>query len=234
MSVAPRAHDWAAYCNGVNDKRIFADEAGDHVARLREVVPLRATDVVLDFGCGFGYVLVLLARHVGRVAYWDAAANVLRRAGDRVAHLPHVEMVDLAEGRPAPDRIYDLVLVNSVVQYMQRAELAGWLARWRSMLRDDGRLVVSDVPTPDLSTWEELTDMLAFAERRGFLWAAVRDGFREAGRYARTRRRLSLLCLTPDELAALAMEAGLSPELLPANLTHRSGRFSMLLRPLPT
>ncbi len=230
--MAPSTHGWSAYCNGVDDKKIFAEEARDHVARLRAAVPLSGTDRVLDFGCGFGYVGELLASLVEEVGLWDTAPRMLRLAAERSAHLPNVTVVDLADGRPLPRGHYDLVLVTSVIQYMLPEELAGWPERWGAMLRPGGRIVVSDVPPPDVSGLAELVNMLVFASRRGILGHAVRDGVREFGRYVRVRRVNDLLRRTPADLAALAAGAGLSAERLPVNLTHRAGRFSMVLRPV--
>lgn len=230
MTVERPAPGWSAYWNGIDDKKIFAEEARDHVARLRAAVPLRTTDVVLDFGCGFGHVVELLGPLVREVAFWDAAENVRRIAAGRTEHVPHAVEVDLSDARTLPIARYDLVIATSVIQYMRRDELALWLASWRSMLRPEGRIVLSDVPTPDLSGLSELTDMLAFAARHGFLLEALRDGVREARRYSRTRHLADLLRLTPDDLVALAAEAGLVGERLSANLTHRAGRFTVVLR----
>lgn len=228
-SLRPVPHGWPIYCNRVNDKKIFAEEARDHVARLRTALPLRTTDCVLDFGCGFGYTVELLASEVGDVAFWDVAANVLQLAIERTAHLGNVEVVDLGPGRKLPLRRYDVVVVTSVIQYMRLAELECWLTRWRSMLRPGGRIVVSDVPSPEQSAIAELGEMLTFARRHGILRHALYDGVREAGRYACTRRTADLLRLTPDDLAALAADAGLAAKRLSANLTHRADRFSMIL-----
>ena len=230
MAVPPPPDGWLDYWTRVGDKRIFAEEARDHVSRLQAVRPLRRTDAVLDFGCGFGHTVELLAPLVGEVAFWDGAPGVLRSAAARSAHLSNVKVVDLGDGDPLGR--YDVVLVTSVVQYMRRDELASWLARWRTMLRGGGRIVVSDVPRPDHSAWGEVGEMLRFARRHGFLRQAVREGLAEAGRYTRMRRRIDLLRLTPPTLAALAAGVGMSAEQLPANLTHRTGRYAVVLRNL--
>ena len=223
--AAPR---WDGYWEGVEHRHIFAVEARDHVRRLRRAVPLTAGSRVLDFGCGFGHVAQLLAPLVSEVGVWDAAERMRRATADRTAGLPSVVPVDLSDpgARPGP---FDLVLANSVVQYMDRGDLADWLVRWRGMLAPQGRIVLSDIPVPDASAATELVGMLRFAARNGFLLRAVRDGAAEALRYARSRGDAQLLTPTPDDVAALARPAGLAVRVLPDNLTHRAHRLTVEL-----
>lgn len=228
--VATSASSWSEYWNGMAQRHIFLVEARDHVRRLRSAVAVRGSDRVLDFGCGFGYVAELLAPDVAQVACWDAAAGMRRATAERTAQLPNVEQLSLAEGAPAAAAgSFDLVLVTSVIQYITPAELAGWLASWRALLRPGGRVVVSDVPVPGTSALTELIGMLRFAARNGFLLRALRDGIDEARRYAGSVRSTDLQRWQPAELARAAGDAGLVAERLPNNLTHRTARFSMTL-----
>src|SRR5687768_3773292 len=128
----------------MDHRHIFTVEARDYVARLRREVPVRRTDRVLDFGCGFGHVVELLAPSVAAVGFWDAAEVMRRATAERTTTLPTVAPVDL--GGPVPDDAVgtvDLLVANSVVQYMTADELAGWLPRWRTLLAPGGRIVLS-------------------------------------------------------------------------------------------
>ncbi|MCY7342801.1 MAG: class I SAM-dependent methyltransferase [Pseudonocardia sp.] len=232
MTVEPAAATWSAYWEGMGHRHIFVVEARDHVARLRREVAPRPTDRVLDFGCGFGHVVELLAPSVAGVGFWDAAAGMRRATAERTASLGTVGPVDL--GGPVPESAlgsFDLVLANSVVQYMTADELAGWMPRWRSLLVPEGRIVLSDIPVPGASAAVEILGMLRFAARHGFLLRAVRDGVREARRYSRSRGSADLRRWRPEDLVRSAAAHGLHAQVLPANLTHRSGRFSVVLTP---
>lgn len=232
MTVGPAATTWSEFWESAGHLHIHEVEARDYVTRLRAVAPLRKSDHVLDFGCGFGHVVELLAPCVAGVGYWDAASRMRRATQERVAPLGTVEPVDL--GGPGPDAAicaFDLVLANSVVQYMAAAELAGWLHRWRSLLAPGGVIVLSDIPVPGASAAGELVGMLRFAARHGFLLTAVEDGLQEARGYFSSRVRADLLRWTPEDFVAMAAGCGLTARVLPANLTHRTGRFSALLEP---
>jgi SAM-dependent methyltransferase len=221
---------WAEYWDGLAPRRLFAEQARDHVRRLRSVVPLCSSDRVLDFGCGFGHVVELLAPEVSRIDYWDAAERMRRATAQRTAHLATAAPVDLGPGVHAPVGGYDLILVNSVIQYMSASELAGWLVRWNGMLRATGQVVLSDVPAPGTAALPELLGVLRFAATHRILLRTVLDGVAEADRYLHSRRRGDLQRWQPAELARRVAGAGLVAEVLPANLTHFRSRFSMVLR----
>lgn len=222
--------DWADYWDGAVDRRLFAVEAADYVRRLRQAVPVRPTDRVLDFGCGFGHVAVLLAARVAAISLWDPARGIRTAARARTAALANVDVVDLVDGVPSSARgTFDLILVNSAVQYMVPTELAAWMACWPTLLRPGGRIVLSDVPRPGTSLATEVLGMLRFAVRHGVLARVLWDGLEEIRRYAGSRRRVDLQRWEPAALADLAGRAGLATEHLARNLTHAPGRFSVLL-----
>lgn len=233
MTDVPLVGAWPAFWEEAAHLHIHRVEAGDYLERLRRGVSLQATDRVFDFGCGFGHVAGLLAAEALSIGYWDAAEQMRVATAARTAELgDRAASFDLSG--PVPDGAlgaFDLVLANSVVQYMSPDELARWLPRWRSMLAPGGRIVLSDLPVPGASALAELVGMLRFAARRGFLLRAVRDAASEARRYSSSRSRSELQRWTPEEFVRLAAGHGLTARILPANLTHRAGRFSVLLTP---
>ena len=218
---------WRDYWERIDEKRVFGIEAKDYVECLR---PQIAGDnsVVLDFGCGFGYVAEHLAPQVDELWLWDAAAKVRRAARLRVAHHANVRFADLETG--APEQRFDLILSHSVVQYMSREELRDWLGRWRRMLADDGKIILSDVPPPDISSIRELVAFLSMSLRHGVFLEAFWQGLTEARAYAGTRRQRPLTTPTREEFVAWAREAGLDAQFLDRNLGYRTERYSVLLR----
>jgi cyclopropane fatty-acyl-phospholipid synthase-like methyltransferase len=221
---------WSLYWEELGHQHSFTVEAQDYVERLREALPLRPADRVLEFGCGFGHVVELLAPAVAAVGYWDGARAMRESTASRVARFRTAFPVDLSRPRPLDAfGVFDAVLANGVVQHLDRDELARWLTRWVSLLAPTGWIVVSDVPAPQTSAVREALGQVRFAVRHRFLVRAVYEALGEARRYARSRGENSPTRWTPEEIAEVAGAAGLTATPLPTNLTHRSGRFTVVL-----
>ena len=219
---------WEAFWEGLREQQIHRAEADDYVRRLEAALPLDPRAQVLDFGCGFGYVAMTLAPKVGEVFLWDASANIRRHARVNVANsCPNIRFLDLLDPHAlTPNRRFDLILVNSVVQYMTIEEFSWQLITWRKMLAPGGRIIISDLIPPGVRPLAELAAMLVFSTRHRFLLRALREGLGELSRYSRTRAARPLLRLSHEDVLRLATAAGLTAEFLPENLTHRSRRIT--------
>lgn len=225
------ADDWAAYFE--EDRsfwRIFRAEAADYLQRLEAALPLDRRARVLDFGCGAGLVAAVLAPKVAELFLWDAAASMRRRARENLAGSPNVRFLDLSPRHSLPGELgFDLILVNSVAQYMAEDDLSSWLVQWRDMLAPGGRLVVSDLIPPRTRTLSEVAEIVKFSARHGLLVRALRRAPLEMARYARVRRAHPLYRTTPEEFRGRARAAGWAVEFLKRNLTYRRRRFTAVL-----
>jgi cyclopropane fatty-acyl-phospholipid synthase-like methyltransferase len=207
----------------------FQTEAADYVARLATEVSFHPHMRVLDYGCGPGFAASLVAQHVAVVALWDTAARLRASALEQVSRFGHAEVVDLSTPSSAAVARFDLILVNSVVQYMTENELGQTMRVWRRLLRPEGRVILSDVVPPDSRMLREIRDTLWFSLSRGIFFASLNAMRREFLRYAVARRSTPLLRLTASSVAALARNAGLMCTPLRTNLTFRRNRLSFPL-----
>jgi SAM-dependent methyltransferase len=219
---------WVAYFDGMpSAARRNQAEAADHVRRLRAAIAIHAGLRVLDFGCGPGLVGGLLGPEVQRYLFWDAAPTVQHEATRRLAAVAGAEPADLTT---LPRASIDLILVNSVVQYMRPDELTDWLQRWKRLLAPAGRLVLSDLPAPGEGALRALRDTIVFAARQGVLLHALPEALGALMRYATRRQRSPIFCPDPIELARMATTAGLTAHRLPENLTFRARRYTIVFR----
>ena len=76
----------------------------------------------------------------------------------RIAVIAPEEIDAVADGS------LDLVVVNSLVQYLSLDELRRLLATWRAKLKPEGRLVLADVIPPDVGPF---TDARRCSRSRG-------------------------------------------------------------------
>ena len=181
---------WESYWEGLNDRQqLFREQSDEYIRNLDSTLGLDSRARVLDFGCGFGYVAELLAPRVGELFLWDSSANMRRRARLNVAGHQNIRFLDLSDSKPLSGELqFELILVNSVVQYMTFDEFSAWLLRWRNMLAPGGRIVVSDLIPPDYPAIWDIVDLLRLSARRGFLVRAICQALSEIWRYWGVRR----------------------------------------------
>ena len=233
-SVAQSNSDrsWRSFWESANSCRLNYVEAEHFIEALQHHVGLQPTWHVLDFGCGFGFTAGLIAPLVASVSVWDSAANVRAHARDHLASHDNGGRRELGTESTLPDGVsFDLIVVNSVVQYMSADELSRWLAAWRDGLAPEGRLVLSDLIPRGHDVRRDIPAVLLFSLRHGTLLHALIEGAKEWRRHRQVHRHVSLLTIALEELAAQAQELGLEPEVLPINLSSHPARVSVVLTP---
>jgi SAM-dependent methyltransferase len=145
---------WIDYWNSdhpiyVNDRHKALHAAGLANDFRRHVKSSDAS--VLDFGCGEALYAEDVARFCGRLHLSDAAPAVREKLAERVRGRTNIVVQSAEETAAMPDRSFDLIVVNSVAQYLTTEQLAGFLPGWKRMLRPDGRLVLADIIPPGVS-----------------------------------------------------------------------------------
>jgi SAM-dependent methyltransferase len=222
---------WQSYWEGLSGaQRLFREQAQEYVRSLDSAIVLDRRARVLDFGCGFGFVAEALACKVGELFIWDSSANMSRFSRHLVRGHQNIRFLDLSDAETAPCNLhFDLILVNSVVQYMTFDEFSAWLVRWPTMLAPGGRIVISDLISPAHNSISDLIDILRFSVRRGLSGNRIVWAFRKLGRYRRVRGTCPLGRIGVEELSQRGKAAGLTMTRLPANLTHFTKRFTAIL-----
>lgn len=189
---------------------------------------------VLDHGCGEALSADRVAARCARLLLCDAAPLVRERLSARFAGEPRIAVLAPEAVEALPDASLDLVVANSLAQYLRREELAGLLGLWRAKLKPEGRLVLADIVPPGVGPLADAGALLAFARSGGFLAAALAGLVRTAlSDYRTLRRRLGLSHYTEGEMLALLRERGFAAKRSPRNLGHNGARMTFEGRPLP-
>lgn len=234
-SPPARSDAWDRFWDQVTeDQRLLKEDAEEYLGNLARVVPLTSRSRVLDFGCGWGNVARLLAPAVASLGLWDDAPRMRHLALQATAGMDNVRMLDL--GDPAlvpPPASFDLILANSVAQFMTADEFRAWLGQWRHMIAPAGSIVVSDLVPPDYPASADLLTLLRFSSSRGFLTRALYDAARVMPLYWRTRKARPLLRTSKDELLQWGQEAGLTIRSFPTNLTCFKQRITAVFAAEP-
>jgi SAM-dependent methyltransferase len=218
--------DHAIYVND-RHKALHAERIAADIARH---IP-SPDAVVLDYGSGEALYAEAVAGKCGRLVLSDAAPRVREALARRLAGRPGIEVVDPEGVARMADGSVDLIVVNSLLQYLSRDELAALLDVWRGKLEPDGRLVIADVIPPGVSPLRDAAALLGFAARGGFLGAAVAGLVRTAlSDYGRLRKQLGFSMYEEPEFVGMLAAHGLACEHVHPNFGHNQARMTFSCR----
>lgn len=182
---------------------------------------------VLDYGCGEALHADKIAPYCVELYLCEAAPKLRARLKQRFARVPSIRVISPEELDRLPVANFDLVIANSVVQYLTREEFASLLPQWKKRLRLSGRLVIADVIGPNQSAIKDAAALLSYAAKNGFLVAALFGLVRTAfSPYRSLRARLGLSHYSEAEMIQLLQVAGLNAERMSRNFGHIQSRMA--------
>lgn len=227
---------WQAFWGGshsiyVNDRHVAA-----HYARIAEDLVALLADrpgaVLLDWGCGDALASPRLAAAGLTLELYDAVPAVRERVASRFAGAPGITVLDDAAWANHPPASLDVILVNSVLQYLPRDAPAGLLPRFRALLKPGGMLLLADLIPPDAGMLDDIRALLAGAARHGYLLAALRGLVATFfSPYRKLRRDIGLTTWSEADMVNELKACGFDARRLPRNIGFSPHR--MLIRAVP-
>lgn len=221
---------WRDFWNGEHAIYVSPRHTILHYRRIATdlIAHIPAPDAtVLDHGCGEALDAARVAAACGRLYLCEAAPNVREKLRGRFGRLEKIAVVSPEEVAALPEATLDLVVANSLIQYLSRDELKALLATWHGKLKPGAALVLADVIPPDVSPLTDAAQLLAFGWRGGFFLAAlaglVRTVFSD---YRKLRAQYGLSTYTPEAIGDLLHEAGFVDVRRPANFGHNPHRMT--------
>lgn len=204
--------------------RSIADGICQHISGSQETV--------LDFGCGEAIEARVVARRCRHLYLTDAAPAVRQgltaRSGD-VSNITVLAPEDLAS---LPRGSVDLVVVNSVAQYLSRDQLGETIATLKPLLSPAGRILFADIIPPDVGPLTDARQLIAFGGRHGFAaHALVGLGRTFFSSYRKVRGALGLTQYSEPEFVAFLRRHGFDAQRTHPNLGHNQRRMAFIARP---
>jgi SAM-dependent methyltransferase len=227
--------DWTSFWDQPHSIYVNARHFDVHYRDIaRGIVALlpHADARVIDYGCGEATHADLVAAQTAELVLCEAAPSVRAKLARRFADEARIKVLAPDEVARLPASSFDLIVANSLVQYLSPAELDRLLAVWRRLLAPAGVLIVSDVIPPGAGVVTDTLALLRYAAANGFLVAALAGLARTVfSGYRRLRARLGIATYGEAEFLAKLAAAGFAAERLPFNLEHNPARMSFRARP---
>lgn len=179
----------------------------------------------LDYGCGYFDFGRALIPYLERVDGYD----------------PHVPSVQIARSTLSPstvnvslytdaDRLiggsYDMIVVNSVIQYFHdEQELVAFFQRSHELLQDNGHVLIADIIPPNFSAIKDGLNSLSLSLRHSFFMPMVIHLAKSM-----KVKDLGLRKYSDQDMRTAATHCGFTVERLPCNLTPSRERYTCLFR----
>jgi ubiquinone/menaquinone biosynthesis C-methylase UbiE len=188
--------------------------------------------VVLDYACGEALSAAKVAEACGTLYLAEPAPGVRGRLIARFAPNTRIRVRSLDDLRQMREKSIDLVVMNSVAQYMSPEALDSAFATIRRLLKPGGRLVLGDILRPEIGMLRDVFALLRFAARYGFLRDAMLGLISTAlSDYRQLRSRIGLQRYSEDEIVAKLAKAGFAASRAPFNIGHNPYRMTFVARP---
>src|ERR1700690_2531045 len=187
--------------------------------------------VVLDYSCGEALSAAKVAEACGQLILAEPAPGVRGRLIARFAPNTKIRVRSLDDVRKMAEKSVDLVVMNSVAQYMTAAELDAAFAIVKRLLKPGGRLVLGDILRPEVGMPRDVFALLRFAATHGFLRDALIGLVSTAlSDYRQLRARVGLQRYGEAEMIAKLAAAGFTASRAHSNIGHNPWRMTFVAR----
>jgi SAM-dependent methyltransferase len=187
--------------------------------------------VVLDYACGEALAAADVAKACGKLILAEPAPGVRGRLIARFAPNTKIRVRSLEDLRNMTEKSVDLVVMNSVAQYMTPDELDAAFSVIKRLLRPGGRLVLGDILRPEVGMARDVLALLRFALKHGFLRDALIGLVSTAlSDYRHLRTRVGLQRYSEKSMIAKLAAAGFTASRAHFNIGHNPWRMTFVAR----
>lgn len=222
--------DWISYWDSDHPIYVNARHFDVHYANIADdivrLLPSKQARV-LDYGCGEALHAGRIAANCATLYLCEAAPTVREKLKARFGKIANIAVTTPEDVAAMEPQSLDLIVANSLIQYLKRPELLALLKVWRRLLSPGGSLVIADVISHKQSAIADAASLLNFARKNGFLTAAFIGLVKTTlSDYRKLRAQLGLTTYDEAEMLTLLTEAGYDAARLRPNLGHNQARMA--------
>jgi ubiquinone/menaquinone biosynthesis C-methylase UbiE len=226
--------DWIDYYDSTHTIYVSKRHRDLHFEVIaRDIIAYIASpdSVVLDYSCGEALSAAKVADACATLILAEPAPGVRGRLIARFAPNTKIRVRSLDDVPKMNERSIDLVVMNSVAQYMTPDELDKALVVIRRLLKPTGRLVLGDILRPEVGMPRDIYALLRFAAKQGFLKDALKGLLATAlSDYRQLRSRIGLQRYSEADMVAKLKKFGFTVARAPFNIGHNPWRMTFVAR----
>ncbi len=196
-----------------------------YVEALKNHCEIKQSISILDYGCGFFDIGKMMLDKAGRVDGFDTAGERIRLL--QQIHKDKPNACFFSDRETIPDRHYDVIIINSVIQYFKsNQEITDTLNFLKHKLKGkESLIIISDIIPKNYSSLKDSFFLLGFSFKNKILVEIFNEFFRAflSGNHH------SFLKLDYEDLKRICKTIGLSIRRLEKNLTPSGYRYTCIL-----
>jgi hypothetical protein len=226
--------NWVEYYDSGHSIYVNSRHRDIHYARLADTFALYVpsdAECVLDYGCGEALHADRVAAVSGKLILAEAGPVVRSRLTARFKDNSSIAVISTDEAAALPRQSLDMIIMNSVSQYLPAVEFTRIAALFHSLLKPEGLLLVGDVVPPAASVAAETFALLKFGWQSGFFAAAIaglaRTFFSD---YSLLRNKIGFTRYSENEMTASLTASGFIVTRAHVNVGHLTTRMTFLAR----
>lgn len=227
--------DWRSFWDSEHSIYVNARHKDVHYREIADQIAAFVPSLsarVLDYGSGDAIHADRVAAAAAELMLCDSAPSVRASMAARFAGNPRIKVISPEEVAALPDGRLDLIVTNSVAQYLTEDELTRLLAMFRRLLAPNGTLIFADVIPPDVGALSDVSALLRYAAKHGFLLAALVGLVKTTvSPYRKIRNTLGIAQYTQEQFTKKLTDAGFSAERLARNMEHNPARMTFRAKP---
>lgn len=184
---------------------------------------------VLDFGCGEALFASDVAQRCRHLYLCDAASNVRAAIENRVGGVENISVLAPEELGEIAAGTLDVVVVNSVAQYLSREELSRTLDTFKPLLAPHGKIVFADIIPTNTGVVADTWALLRLAAKHRFLpHAIVGLGRTYFSPYRKLRAQFGLTAYEEKHFLGLLRQHGFDASRVYRNIGHNQSRMTFV------
>jgi len=144
--MVSRFWDWQSQFPGV----YFSNQFGEAIARTMRS-HLNGRDVILDYGCGVGYLLEHLCKYGNHVCGTDLSPESVDKVNARLKGVDGFSGAYTVETLQNEGRKFDAIVAIEIIEHLYDDQIDGMLTQIGNMLSPDGVVVFTTPNNEDLA-----------------------------------------------------------------------------------
>ncbi len=193
-------------------------------------------DIVLDIGCGPGYLPAALTQRIKEIHSLDISERYLDICRNRLRQYKNVFFYKLDENNytdlsVVKGKKFSKIICLSVIQYYKNShEVEKLIKEVQGITLPGAKFLIADIPT-NTTTYSDIWSILKMGFTEKCMYESIRNLIKHRiSDYYQLRSKVGLLVFSKDRMNNLMQKHNLDAEILTTQMTINKSRMHLLIR----